>query len=275
MKLLKVYKVFAMLLLWSGPIFCQNIFDEDHSKKFANFLFQTAQYDLASVEYERILFYNDEEATKSQLLASYRLANKEQTGLQRLNEWYPNQLFPLNSSLRIEAQKLLLKTNQISYFTATDTSDRFQTMGHNLLVANQFEKSKNRRKGFVYVSNYQNQNEASFYSILTQLENERWKKPWIAAGLSAIVPGAGRLYAGDWKNAIVSFLFVGMNTYQSYNGFRKNGIQSTSGWIFGSLAAGFYIGNIYGAAWTANRKNEQKKNKHRYALESIYYSYSH
>ena len=44
-------------------------------------------------------------------------------------------------------------------------------------------------------------------------------------------------------------------TWQSYAGFNKNGIESGYGWVFGTLATGFFIGNIYGSAKAANTRN--------------------
>jgi hypothetical protein len=85
-----------------------------------------------------------------------------------------------------------------------------------------------------------------------------YRKPWVAASLSAVVPGAGKVYAGQWKDGLFSLLFVAINGYQSYRGFHQKGLQSARGWIFGGLALGFYTGNVYGSAQTVKRYNRKQ-----------------
>jgi hypothetical protein len=74
------------------------------------------------------------------------------------------------------------------------------------------------------------------------------KSPWLAAGLSAVVPGLGRVYIGRWPDGLFSFLLVGMVSGFAAHGFYEDGQSSVRGWILGSTAALFYVGNIYGSA---------------------------
>ncbi|WP_139828065.1 hypothetical protein [Marivirga sericea] len=74
------------------------------------------------------------------------------------------------------------------------------------------------------------------------------KKPWVSVLMSAVLPGSGKFYTGDYKDGIFSLLVVGGTAFQSYRGFSKNGASSTVGWVFAGLSTGFYAGNIYGSA---------------------------
>ena len=74
------------------------------------------------------------------------------------------------------------------------------------------------------------------------------KSPWLAAGLSAVVPGLGRVYLGRWPDGLFSFLVVGLAGGFAAHGFSEDGRTSVRGWILGSTAALFYIGNVYGSA---------------------------
>jgi hypothetical protein len=74
------------------------------------------------------------------------------------------------------------------------------------------------------------------------------KSPWLAAGLSAIVPGLGRAYIGRWQDGVVSFLLVGVMGGLAAQGFHEDGTSSVRGWILAGTAGLFYVGNVYGSA---------------------------
>lgn len=82
------------------------------------------------------------------------------------------------------------------------------------------------------------------------------KKPWVAVMMSAILPGSGKFYTGNYKDGIFSLLVVGGSAFQAYRGFNKDGVSSTSGWIFAGLTTGFYAGNVYGSAKSAQVYNQ-------------------
>ncbi len=78
------------------------------------------------------------------------------------------------------------------------------------------------------------------------------KSPFIAGLLSGIIPGAGKVYTGHTVDGILSFLTIAGFGYAAYDGFASDGSSSVRGWIFGSLAGGLYLGNIYGSALSAS-----------------------
>jgi hypothetical protein len=263
---------FAWILMLL-PVKGQNLFDAAHSKQFASFLFNTRQFNQAAIEYERILLYTPDDSVKFELLRSYRLSGQKAFALQRLNALYPASS-PMSLPIQIEAQKILSENDQ-GILSGEYAFSESEFLGMSLAFEAFHRQKWKGKSNAIYnqPENTQNATALAFYQQLNQFSQERWKNPWIAGGLSAILPGAGRVYAGDWKNALVSVMFVGINSYQSIRGFRKNGIQSSSGWIFGTIAAGFYIGNIYGSAWTAKRKNQQKYDRYKKTIGDMYYGY--
>jgi hypothetical protein len=74
------------------------------------------------------------------------------------------------------------------------------------------------------------------------------KSPLLAASLSAVLPGLGRVYIGRWQDGLVSFFLVGVAAALSAQGFHENGVGSVRGWILGTTATLLYAGNIYGSA---------------------------
>jgi TM2 domain-containing membrane protein YozV len=74
------------------------------------------------------------------------------------------------------------------------------------------------------------------------------KSPLLAAALSMVVPGLGRVYLGRWPDGLLSFLLVGTTAVLAAQGFSEDGQGSVRGWILGGVAALLYAGNVYGSA---------------------------
>jgi hypothetical protein len=74
------------------------------------------------------------------------------------------------------------------------------------------------------------------------------KSPLLAAALSMVVPGLGRVYLGRWPDGLLSFLLVGTTAALAAQGFYQEGQDSVRGWILGGVAALLYAGNVYGSA---------------------------
>jgi len=71
------------------------------------------------------------------------------------------------------------------------------------------------------------------------------KNPVKAAWLSAIIPGAGKIYTKDYGDGITAFLMVGLFTYLAIDNFDAG--HEFRGVLFTGLAGYFYAGNIYGS----------------------------
>lgn len=74
------------------------------------------------------------------------------------------------------------------------------------------------------------------------------KSPVLAAALSMVVPGLGRVYIGRWPDGLMSFLLIGTTAFLAGQGFYAEGEGSVRGWILGSVAGLLYAGNVYGSA---------------------------
>jgi len=70
-----------------------------------------------------------------------------------------------------------------------------------------------------------------------------YKSEELAGILSAIIPGAGKIYTQDYGDGITAFLLTGLFGYLVYTNFGHN--HATRVWIFTALGVGFYAGNIY------------------------------
>jgi hypothetical protein len=84
--------------------------------------------------------------------------------------------------------------------------------------------------------------------IYEHTSQRKQKSPLVAALLSAIIPGSGKIYLGKTGQGISSMLMVtGMGLVTAEN-YRKNGPTAFSTLFLGTVFTSFYIGNIYGSA---------------------------
>ncbi len=92
------------------------------------------------------------------------------------------------------------------------------------------------------------------------------KRPWIAATLSAFVPGLGKGYLGRWGDGIYSFLLTVGSAALAYHHFRSGHKWPT--YLYGSLAAFFYAGNVYGS-WIAAKEFNRVHQKRTIAMMEV------
>jgi len=86
------------------------------------------------------------------------------------------------------------------------------------------------------------------------------RKNSIMAGvLSTVFPGVGKAYCKRYKEALSSFIVIGINGWQAYDGFYEKGQGSAKGWIFAAIGGVFYLGNIYGSTVAAHIYNRQQE----------------
>jgi len=269
---LKNIRLLTILLFATKLISAQNLFDSLHTQQYANYLQTTKQYNLAASEYNRLLFFN---TTNSNAFLGYCYNLRKAGNAAMVVSNYENTLlqkFKIDTTIFSEYIKALIQLNNAKKaITAIEQNN-------NLLPNNKLLLSS-----FVNVSIYNwKQANANLNSLTTKTETTqkvqtvladalkyKYKKPVVAAALSAIIPGLGKVYTGNFKDGIISFIFVGINTFQSIRYYNKKGFKSGGTWIFGGLAAGFYLGNIYGSFKAAKLKNKQINNGFKNKIQEI------
>jgi hypothetical protein len=238
----------------------QELFNKENSKKFAQYLLNTQQYNLAAIEYERILSASSADAEiTTNLLKAYRLGSLCNNSFKNIEVLGAKRLLT-NETVAAEYLNLALSCN--CCYKKTDFEKA--------LLSLQPEKQAFYKLGYYFLSqendslfSFKEMNRSlltrsypSVFDPIERMEHFRGKSPGLAVTMSAVIPGSGKAYSGYWGDAIMSFLFVSSNAWLSYRGFNKRGIKSASGWIFGSMSFGFYLGNIWGSGRAAKTYNE-------------------
>lgn len=99
--------------------------------------------------------------------------------------------------------------------------------------------------------------EQSLLNIRNDLRARKNKSPLIAGVLSAAIPGMGRIYAGKTGLGIGTLLTSAVFALQTWEGYKKDGVKSARFIIFGSIFSIFYVGNIWGSAFTVKISNAE------------------
>jgi hypothetical protein len=273
----RIGRIYASLLMLMVPVWLtgQNIYDGPHSREFAEYLMQTQQYQLANSEWERVLFLNPGDTlARLNQIRSFRLSQRPADGWQKLTQWYPTGR--LSRPFALEAIQLSLMQNDFTSFHSVlqrsgglTTSEKSNYELGSWLLEGKWISQPLKSRGSSFATSA---NDARLLDLYSKTEIIRRKSPAASVALSTIVPGLGKIYSHDWKDGLLSLLFVATNVWQSYRGFSKNGFKSATGWIFGGLAVGFYTGNLFGSWKSANIYNSKQVDLIRHEAESVLYT---
>lgn len=248
--MIRFISFFIFLLIAVGGM-SQDVFNEENSVRFADFLFRNRMYKSASEEFLRAYNLNNEnDSAAIMFIKSCRLAGQTENGLSGIRNIYGESkaLFP--ASISDEYVKLNLLKRNFSVIRSDVDSLNFSTE----------ERKQLYKEGITILVNgsCDGIESVSFVEICNLKANEQRKSPFVAGFSSAVIPGAGKVYCGQWKDGLISLAIVSANVWQSYRGFKKDGIKSPYGWIFGAVALGFYSGNIWGSAKAAININKRR-----------------
>ncbi len=269
--------IFLFYIFQLCPLQGQDLFDVSNSLSFADYLFTAGEYRLAAMEYERVIFSDSSNIrAKMMLVKSYRLQGDYLKGIARISSFYADYT-DIPSGIATEMGRLLLHDQQ--YHQAHDLLHHNNSFSDNdrlfLLLSGEMLKENFESASLLLKQNTAvNAEFIDDYGKILDLESKfNYKSPALSIVMSALVPGSGKIYSGFWKDGLISFIFVAASAYQSYRGFDKNGAESVYGWIFGSLAAGFYIGNLYGSGKSANQHNNEFRHNIHHQVEEIFNAY--
>lgn len=86
------------------------------------------------------------------------------------------------------------------------------------------------------------------------------KSSFKAGLLSALVPGAGKFYAGYKGQGFLNFIVAGLLGVQAWEGYRKSGPESFRFITYSTLFTTFYISTIWGSALAVKIKRNEISN---------------
>lgn len=156
--------------------------------------------------------------------------------------------------------KQFAQSKQLLSKTEKDTSlsklKNFELAGIALLERNKkdFEFYSSR---FTFSDFYLKQEEQNLVAYSNKIFFRKKKSPFIAGTLSAILPGAGKWYAGKKRQALGAFLPILSSAILTIEAYNKGGLKDARFWLYGSFFTTFYIGNIWGSTLAVKVKNKE------------------
>lgn len=240
--------------------------------KFANDLYQQGDYLRAVSEYQRYLFYkpHNSDEIRYRIALCFRLGGKPEQAIQTFETF-------LQNSQSSQLVSRVYYQIGVSYFLMEEfektvkyldislpyiTERRFRAEAQQLIALSFLKEKKwidaqRRFKGLLESEVIEVREKAELYTQFavqgTQLPT---RSPFFAGLISTVIPGAGRLYTGRIGDAINSLFIVGVTGWQTYDGFKRDGLSSVKGWTVGTLCGILYVGNIYGSVISARVFNE-------------------
>ena len=240
----------------------------DKQIQFAEQYFRAGEYFRAIGEYKRFIhFFPDDhrrEFAMYKIGLSYFNGKKFQVAIDAFNELlaeFPATDFRAEVRFRIIECFIKLKDYLKAIGRLNDMADKAE----NIDVADQAYY----RRGWIYLETSKWEEAENSFRLISKKNRDKYRlatlshemskkkdlktKSPTAAGILAIIPGAGHLYCGRYKDASIAFIFNTALIYAAYEAFDNN--LDALGGIITFFELGFYSGNIYSAANCAHKYN--------------------
>jgi TM2 domain-containing membrane protein YozV len=249
-------KFILNLLLITSTIFSQTGSFDFHSpeniKKFADYLFCEGDYLRAVGEYEKIITLTNDTINFKVMLCYSNLELFQSSNLKY--NFYSHSELVNNANCLFIKNLFLASPESFNEKTSSELYpfklDTFSSNYNNKLtsISNLYSSVENISKETV-LDPFE-ENEQVVISTFYDIKKDPPYKSSLAAGtMSAIIPGSGKMYLGEWGDGITALLITGLLTFLAYDNF--NAHHNTRAWIFTGLDAFFYGGNIYGSVAAA------------------------
>ena len=256
---------------------------------FAMYLFDEGLWEQAATEFQRFCFFHpeDEQVPEAMLLIGicYEALNKFGEAIAEYRNLAAN--FPESAA----AQEALYKIGETYYRAGKFEEARIALQGFidrkpsaprrqraqyrmawASLRLHAFSVAENQFSELALQDSPCGRTAEEISLALKKIRDLPYCSPVLAGTLSALLPGAGQLYAGAYKDALLSFLVNGALIVGAYEAFDKE-VYGVGG-IVSVVALTFYAGNLYGAVNSAHHANHEKLTVRLNELEKKYEWYA-
>ncbi|NIA29051.1 MAG: tetratricopeptide repeat protein [Actinobacteria bacterium] len=271
--LLSIFSV--QLFISSASVNAQtNYFTPQHILQFAEYLYSEGDYLRAAGEYQRFLLISESAPDDSILFkigTCYSLGQKPQKAIDIFKKIInQKQASTLRDSALYEIAFLYFKMGKFEQslnflddhpHTSILNFNKFSSLKSiNYLHLKKWEKAYQISSNAITGNALSDSLNFLLRNLALEGSDIHRKNKLSAALLSSVIPGAGKMYAHRFNDGIYSLITIGLTGWQAYDGFNKNKIRSTKGWIYGILCGGFYLGDIYGSVVAVKLYNEKTEN---------------
>lgn len=224
----------------------------ENIKLFADFLFCDNDYLRAIDEYEKYLVTVEDDSVQFKIAIGYSSMNDCEKAINKLS--LIKKTSPFYEQSKIELLKsLYLQNIDSAFYLYADiimnsksiySNNAYRFKNTSLLLSK--EELPEKEKFLIPFDDEEKKTISDLYDLK---KNPPYKSEVFSGILSAIIPGAGKIYTKEYGDGITAFLLTGLFAYLAYTNFEHD--HPTRAWIFTALGAGFYAGNIYGSIASA------------------------
>ena len=252
--------VIILILLISPLHFSQidefNFHAPENIKKFADHLFCEKDFLRANLEYQKLENIIESDTLNFKIGLGYLYIGDYVNSIKKLADIRPASVFFDEAKLQeIKSYFLIEDYTAFRSFYLESYSNKinnYQSNGKKLFnFSYLFTDDLPSAEEFLLPFNKDEKEKVtSFYNWKNEPPN---KNPALAGILSALIPGSGKMYVGEWGDGIMGLITSALFAFLSYDNFRAD--HNTRAWIFTSLGAFFYAGNVYGSVAAAQIYN--------------------
>ncbi|MEJ5262005.1 MAG: hypothetical protein WHT45_04945 [Ignavibacterium sp.] len=235
-------------------VFCVSTFAQTNPLKsdlnrklFADYLYCEQDYLRTAEEYESLSQTFVSDTVLYKIGKSYSIIGDYSKAINSFN------LIPDSSEMffnsRLELAKIFYLSNEKNLLRNLLTSDNFSSPQLKKILIAFYLKINQPDSISNDLFQLSDEDEFTFKNFFERRKNPPYKSEVVAGILSTVVPGAGKIYTEDYGDGITAFILTGLFSYLAYDNFKH--AHNFRAYLFSGLAAGFYLGNIYGSVASA------------------------
>lgn len=264
MKAKLVLNILLVILL--SPLFNSTSLAKQDPLTLGDHFVKLNNYDAAITEYKRFIFFHPADprvaATYNRIGLAYRSQFLWQEAIVSMRNAVLHAITPTDMSefqltlavtliasknydlARLELIKVMLRN-------ADDTSYRRSLFLQAVTYIYQYrwEEAREILKGYT--------SDELLDQIIEKAKNLPQKSKRIAKVLSAIIPGSGQMYAGNWRGGINALLLNGVLGYVTVDAILNKYYIDAALWTY-LIFRRYYMGNLYRAETAAENSNQEQ-----------------
>lgn len=261
-------KAGLLILLFSSSLFAQlNLHSPENIKLFADYLYCSKDYLRAAEEYDKYYSLVEDDTIQFKSALSYLQTGDLMIASEKMSNI--NKYSPFFLASREEMAKIkYLKAEHIIADTIVTESIMKLKVISDLMIQDKLSSMEEISSPF---KGDEKRNILEFYK---RKREAPYRSPLAAGIFSAIIPGAGKIYIGNYSDGIVAFAVTTIMGYIAYSNFKAD--HNTRGYIFSGLTFFFHAGNIYGSVagaqlYNTNIRYNYNQDLNEYAEKNNYF----
>lgn len=237
---------------------------EESPLTLADHFIKMGNYDAAITEYKRFLFFHPDDIRAAEVYHKIGHAYREQA-------LWQDAIIAMRNAVLHASEKDTKSEYQLNLAVTLIASENYDLARLELIKVSMRNPSGPlyqramflQAVAFIYQFRWEDAQESlqdytsdeTLDTLFNRAMNLPRKSTRVAKVLSSILPGAGQIYAGNWKGGINAFILNGALGYVAVDGILDHNYVDAFMWTYYILFR-YYRGNVYRAGTTVDVFNE-------------------